>query len=83
MDVGKLLKYMHKIMYPEAVPLMTCNDPLLLKSNGGSLSYEEWSDRKTVYVKMDRLSIYPAKGQYMLQNVSNTNNLTAAAFAKP
>lgn len=45
--------------------LNPAKDPRLLKSNGGSLTDEEWDEDDIVYERSDRIIIVPAKSQYM------------------
>lgn len=71
-DSEKMLKYLHKLTYPTAGPLRPAQDPRLLRSNGGSLSREEWQDQRHIFVRTDRVLMIPAKVEYIRQNFINT-----------
>jgi hypothetical protein len=46
----ELLIILHKLMFPDSIePLLPINDPRLLQSNGGSLTFEEWKNKKYSY----------------------------------
>lgn len=44
----ELLLILHKLMFPDKV-LIPSNDPRLLLTNAGSLTFEEWKSKKYVY----------------------------------
>jgi hypothetical protein len=70
-DSERMLKHLHKLTYPTAGPLRPAQDPRLLRSNGGSLSREEWQDQRHIFVRTDRILMIPAKVEYVQQNFMN------------
>lgn len=70
-DSERLLKLLHKLMYPTVGPLRPAQDPKLLRSNGGSLTRQEWQDHRHIYVRTDRILMIPAKVEYVQQNFLN------------
>lgn len=64
-DSERMLKLLYKLTYPNAGSLRPAQDPKLLISNGGSLTKEEWNDRRHVYVRTDRILMIPAKVEYI------------------
>lgn len=70
-DSERLLKFLFQLTYPDAGPLRPSQDPLLLISNGGSLTRDEWSDSNHVYRRTDRVLIIPAKVEYVRTNFSS------------
>lgn len=75
LDSETLLKQLYLQMYPEGGVLRPAQDPKLLIGNGGSLSREEWSNSKHIFVRTDRVQLLPAKVEYMRQNTVNTSDL--------
>lgn len=67
-DSERLLRLLCKLWYPDSGVLQPSQDPRLLKSNGGSLSREEWEDKRHVYKRTDRILMIPAKAEYVRQN---------------
>ena len=67
----RLLKMLHKFMYPNAKILRPAQDIKLLRENRGSLTKNEWIDPKHVYVRTDRILMIPAKVEYIRQNFLN------------
>lgn len=67
-DSERMLKMLHHLIYPTAGPLRPAQDPRLLQSNRGSLTREEWQDRRHIYVRTDRILMIPAKIEYVQQN---------------
>lgn len=63
----RLMLLLFELMYPGET-LREAQDPFLLESNGGSLTREEWNDKKHVYLKTDRIVIGPAKVEYVRSN---------------
>lgn len=70
-DSEGLLKHLYKLTYPTASPLRPAQDPKLLRSNGGSLSKEEWQDNRHIYIRTDRILMIPAKVEYIQRNFLN------------
>jgi len=66
-DSERMLKIMYKLTYPTAGPLRPAQDPSLL----GALTKEEWSDRRHIYIRSDRILMIPAKVEYIQQNFLN------------
>ncbi len=64
-----LVKKLFYKMYPASDELFPSNDPLLLKTNGGSLSHEEWCKRGHMYKKTGKTVNFPAKIEHMLLKV--------------
>lgn len=71
LDSERLLKNLFSLMYPAAGLLRPAQDPDLLHSNGGSLSKEQWSDERHIYIRTDRILMIPAKVEYLQQNFIN------------
>lgn len=67
-DSERMLKLLYKLTYPEAKVLRPAQDPRLLISNGGSLSFEEWQDGRHIYTRTDRVLMIPAKVEYIRQD---------------
>ena len=63
----QLLKFLYFLVYPDGPPLRPTQDIKLLKSNGGSLTEEQWADTKHVYVPTDRVRLYPVKMEYNMK----------------
>lgn len=70
-DSERMLRHLHKLTYPTATSLRPAQDPRLLRSNGGSLTREEWQDQRHVFVRTDRILMIPAKVEYVQQNFMN------------
>ncbi len=67
-DSERLLKLLHKLTYRDAPPLRPAQEPrLLCEGHGGSLTKQEWSDKRHVYKRTDRVLIIPAKVEYLQQ----------------
>jgi hypothetical protein len=64
-DSEKLLKSLYKLIHPESTSLRPSQEPRLLKVNGGSLTREEWSDKKHIFKRTDRVHMIPAKVEYV------------------
>jgi hypothetical protein len=60
-------------MHPHDNTLRVSNDFRLLSSNKGSLSEEQWNDKKHTYLRTDRVLLIPAKVEYLQQNITRTN----------
>lgn len=65
-DSERWLLFLFKLMHPDEI-LREAQDPDLLLPTG-SLTREEWSDKKHVYIKTDRIVITPAKVEYVRSN---------------
>lgn len=63
-DSIRILKFLHRLMHPDADDLRPANDPMLLKRFGGSLDYEEWSKGDS-YDRTNGVILVPAKVQYL------------------
>ncbi len=82
-DSERLLKLLYRLMHQSSDVLRPAQDPRLLKSNGGSLTAEEWQDKKHIYTRTDRILMIPAKVEYIQENFNTpvsiispkTNNL--------
>jgi hypothetical protein len=70
-DAERLLKTLHKLMYPNSGPLRPAQDPSLLIINGGSLTKEQWQDQRHVYIRTNRVLMIPAKIEYDQQKFSS------------
>lgn len=70
-DSERLLKFLYKLMHPKGGILRPAQDPRLLKSNGGSLTKEQWIDNRHIYIRTDRILMIPAKVEYVQQNFLN------------
>ena len=70
-DSERMLKLLYKLTYPTAGILRPAQHPRLLISNKGSLTREEWSDQRHVYIRTDRILMIPAKVEYVQQNFIN------------
>lgn len=70
-DVGKMLKFLYRLMYPNESTLRPAQDPHLRISNRGSLTKEEWKDNRHIYVRTDRILMIPVKVEYIQQNFTN------------
>lgn len=68
-DAEIWLKYLFRLTYPNAGLLLPAQDPKLLKSNGGSLTKEEWKDNRHVYTRTDRVLLIPVKVEYIRSNL--------------
>jgi len=64
-DADKLLKFMYKCLYPDAHNLTLAQDPRLLLVNGGSLTREEWLNKKNIYKKTNNIIMIPVKVEYV------------------
>lgn len=67
-DSEQMLYQLYSLVHPKEGRLRPAQDPLLLKTNGGSLTVEEWCDRRHQYKRTDRLLIIPAKVEYIQQH---------------
>jgi hypothetical protein len=76
LDSEFLLKLLFKLMHPNGI-LREAQDPRLLKVNGGSLTKEQWQDKKHIYVRTERILMIPAKVEY------NQQNYMSAVVAEP
>lgn len=63
----ELLEYLYKLTYPLNGSLISKNDPDLLDIHGGSLTYEQWSDKRHKYLRTDRIILIPAKTIFLKQ----------------
>ena len=72
-------RYLHEIyhlMYPQNRDLLTpCNDPKLLISKGGSLTYPQWSNHRHEYQETGHLIAIPAKKEWLRQQYGPTTYL--------
>ena len=85
-DSERLLKLLYSLTYPNSPPLRPAQDPRLLQINGGSLTKEEWNNKKHIYIRTDRVHMIPAKVQYIQQDfkvpittIDYTQEIIAAA----
>ena len=58
---------LYRLMHPGASTLRPAPDPKLLQ---GTLTREQWLDRRHVYKQTDRIVIIPAKREYIQQVVN-------------
>lgn len=74
-DSERMLKTLYKLTYPNAPVLRPSQDTKLLRSNGGSLTNEEWQDNQHIYVRTERVLMIPAQVEYIKQkfNDQSTN----------
>ena len=79
-DSERMLKHLHKLTYPTAGLLRPAQEPRLLKSNGGSLTREEWQDQRHVFIRTDRILMIPAKVEYVQQNFMDP--MTSTSYAR-
>lgn len=72
-DSYRMLQMLYKLMHPDAGPLRPAQDPSLLikDGRGGSLTEEQYNDRRHIYVRTDRILMIPAKVEYVQQNFLN------------
>lgn len=70
LDSIRLLKFLHKLIYPDAAPLVPSNQPELLTTAKGSLEPADWKDRRHTYIRTDRVMIIPAKTEFVRQQIS-------------
>ena len=62
------LHELYHIMYPQSRELLVpCNDPKLLDINNGSLTYDQWSNRRHEYQETGHLITIPAKKEWLRQ----------------
>ena len=73
-DSVRLLKFMYRLMYPNGPPLRPAQDPALLTGNGGSLTEEEWGDKRHIYKSTDRLLMIPTKREFIRENFTTATN---------
>jgi hypothetical protein len=59
------LRRLFSLLYPQAGSLRSHPDPRLLKSNGGSLTREEWEDGRYHYRRTDQVLLLPVKAEYL------------------
>jgi hypothetical protein len=60
----QLLRSLYRSMYPDGPRLIKADDPILLKSKGGSLSYDEYSNPLYSYIWTPGIIISPIKMPY-------------------
>lgn len=70
-DSERWLRLLHRLTYPNAKQLKAAPNPRLLKSNGGSLTKEEWQYPQHSYSRTDRVLIIPAKVEYVRNDFQN------------
>jgi len=58
-DVKVMFKYMYSLMYD--AQLKPANDPKLLITHGGSMTFDEWNDQNERYVKSNEVIKMPAQ----------------------
>lgn len=64
-DIIVMLKYMYGLLYPAAhTTLKPANDKALLIENGGTMSYEDWSNKEVQYQKSYNVIKIPAQVAY-------------------
>ena len=63
-DAEVMLKFMYHLSFQNPVPLIKADDPKLLISNGGSMTFEEWSNPNTSYVRTNSVIKIPAQVVY-------------------
>lgn len=61
----EMLHFVYRRMHPNGPPLIPAWNPFLLEANGGSITFEEYDDRRYEYVEVPNLLLYPAREQYM------------------
>ena len=67
-DSARMLHYLYRLQYPKGEILRPAKDPLLLDSNGGSLTRAEWKDKSHCYLRQDRIVVLPARVEYVQQS---------------
>lgn len=67
MDAEVMLRFLYYLLYNNTTPLLEANDPKLLKSNGGSLSHEDWKNNNVQYVRTNNVIKIPAEVVYNTQ----------------
>ena len=55
--------------------LRPAQDYKLLKLNKGSLSMDEWKNRRHVYKKTDKILMIPAKNEYLQESFIKPNGI--------
>lgn len=68
-DSLSLTRYLHRLLYPDSPPLTPAPDYRLLKSNGGSLTYEEYKNKRYTYKRTSNILLIPAKISYIRSDV--------------
>jgi len=63
-DSESMLHLLYKLQYPDNTILNPAADPKLLKNNKGSLTTDEWKDKRHVYKRTDRVVLLPGKVEY-------------------
>ncbi len=64
-DAEIMLKFMYQLSFKNALPLIKAKDPKLLISNGGSMSYEDWSNPNINYIRTNAVIKIPAQVLYV------------------
>ena len=63
-DAEVMLKYMYHVTYENAPPLLAAKDPILLIDNGGSMTFEDWSNPKILCTRTNTVIKIPAQVVY-------------------
>lgn len=63
----EMLNMLYRLTYPNGPELRPSQEPKLLLANKGSLSNEQWTDQRHVYIKTDRVLMVPIKTEYIQQ----------------
>jgi len=71
----ELLRLLFKLTYPDKDKLLPAQDKRLLKSNGGSLEYNEWKNNVNPFKKTNRLVLIPIKEEFIKQSVYDFKQL--------
>ncbi len=73
-DSSRMLQMLYKLMHPDGPPLRMAQNPRLLNVHGnrGSLTRQQWEDKKHIYVRTDRIFLMPAKVEYIQQHFQHS-----------
>lgn len=69
-DSYRMLTLLFTLMHPNAGPLRPAQDSILHVREGGSLTDEQWKDKRHIYVRTNRIHIAPLKTEYIQQQFS-------------
>jgi len=73
------LHELFQVMHPEQRDtLIPCNDPKLLVNKGGSLTYEQWSNRRHEYRETGHVIAIPAKKEWLRQHYGPSSYLMSS-----
>lgn len=70
-DSERYLKLLYRITYPDEKMVTCSKDPLLLISNGGSLTREQWMDKTHNYIRSHKILLLPSKMEYNRSEYKN------------